>query len=112
MQPLPFVIDPLASLRPNGPNARREGNAFVGGKLTTLKWTPQDFANAPDGALPTGESGSQWTYGDLKAGFDQADLVLDETFHTRRRAISPSKRARRWRTGRTASCTCTDPRRA
>src|SRR4249919_1063708 len=29
--PLPFVVDPLASLRPDGPNARREGNAFVGG---------------------------------------------------------------------------------
>src|SRR6266850_1526460 len=44
LEPLPFVIDPLESLRPNGPNARREGNAFVGGKLKTVKWTLQDFA--------------------------------------------------------------------
>src|SRR5256886_15371976 len=82
LEPLPFVIDPLDSLRPNGPNARREGNAFVGGKLKTVKWTAQDFAAAPNGALPTGEPGVQWAYGDLDAGFAQADLVLDETFHT------------------------------
>ena len=54
-EPLPFVVDPLASLRPGGPNARREGNAFVGGKLKTVKWTAADFAAAGDGALPMGE---------------------------------------------------------
>jgi CO/xanthine dehydrogenase Mo-binding subunit len=89
LQPLPFVIDPLASLRPDGPNARREGNAFVGGKLKTIKWTPQDFAGAPDGALPTGEPGVQWMYGDLDAGFAHADLVLDETFHTQATSHQP-----------------------
>jgi CO/xanthine dehydrogenase Mo-binding subunit len=89
LQPLPFVIDPLASLRPDGPNARREGNAFVGGKLKTIKWTPQDFAGAPDGALPTGEPGVQWRYGDLDAGFAHADLVLDETFHTQATSHQP-----------------------
>src|SRR5580765_1207223 len=82
LEPLPFVVDPLASLRPDGPNARREGNAFVGGALKTLKWTAQDFAAATDGALPTGAPGVEWAYGDLEAGFAQSDLVLDETFHT------------------------------
>jgi xanthine dehydrogenase molybdenum-binding subunit len=89
LEPLPFVVDPLASLRPNGPNARREGNAFVGGKLKTLKWTAQDFANAADGALPAGEPGAQWAYGDLDAGFKQADLILDETFHTQSTSHQP-----------------------
>jgi len=89
LEPLPFLVDPLDSLRPNGPNARREGNAFVGGKLTTLKWTAQDFAGAPDGALPMGEPGTQWAYGDLDAGFRQADLVLDETFHTQSTSHQP-----------------------
>ena len=89
LEPLPFVIDPLDSLRPNGPNARREGNAFVAGKLKTVKWTPQDFAAAPEGALPTGEPGVQWAYGDLDAGFKQADLVLDETFHTQSTSHQP-----------------------
>jgi xanthine dehydrogenase molybdenum-binding subunit len=89
LEPLPFVVDPLVSLRPDGPNARREGNAFVGGKLTTLKWTAQDFASALDGALPTGEPGVQWAYGDLEAGFKQATLVLDETFHTQSTSHQP-----------------------
>ena len=89
LQPLPFVVDPLASLRPDGPNARREGNALVGGKLKTIKWTSHDFASAPEGALPTGESGVQWAYGDLDAGFAHADLVLDETFHTQSTSHQP-----------------------
>jgi xanthine dehydrogenase molybdenum-binding subunit len=89
LEPLPFVIDPLESLRPNGPNARREGNAFVGGKLKTVKWTSQDFASASDGMLPAGEPGVQWAYGDLDAGFRQADLVLDETFHTQTTSHQP-----------------------
>jgi xanthine dehydrogenase molybdenum-binding subunit len=89
LEPLPFVVDPLESLRPDGPNARREGNAFVGGKLKTVKWTSQDFAGAPDGALPRGEAGTQWTYGDVDAGFEHADLVLDETFHTQSTSHQP-----------------------
>jgi xanthine dehydrogenase molybdenum-binding subunit len=89
LEPLPFVVDPLESLRPNGPNARREGNAFVGGKLKTVKWTSQDFAGAPGGALPMGEPGAQWAYGDLDAGFRDAALVLDETFHTQTTSHQP-----------------------
>jgi len=89
LEALPFVVDPIESLRPSGPNARREGNAFVGGKLKTLKWTSQDFAGAPEGALPMGEPGVQWTYGDLDAGFREADLVLDETFHTQTTSHQP-----------------------
>jgi xanthine dehydrogenase molybdenum-binding subunit len=89
LEPLPFVVDPLVSLRADGPNARREGNAIVGGKPKTIKWTAVDFANAPDSALPIGESGTQWAYGDLDAGFKQADLVLDETFHTQSTSHQP-----------------------
>jgi xanthine dehydrogenase molybdenum-binding subunit len=89
LEPLPFVVDPLASLRPGSPNARREGNAFVGGTLKTVKWTSQDFAAATGGALPTGEPGVEWSYGDLDAGFKQADLVLDETFHTQSTSHQP-----------------------
>jgi xanthine dehydrogenase molybdenum-binding subunit len=89
LEPLPFVVDPLESLRPGGPNARREGNAFVGGKLKTHKWTAGDFAGAGDGAMPMGEPGTEWAYGDLDAGFKQADLVLDETFHTQATSHQP-----------------------
>jgi xanthine dehydrogenase molybdenum-binding subunit len=89
LEPLPFVVDPLESLRPRGPNARREGNAFVGGKLKTVKWTAQDFAGVADGVLAMGEPGTQWSYGDLDAGFQHADLVLDETFHTQTTSHQP-----------------------
>ena len=29
LEPLPFVVDPLVSLRPGGPNARTDGNVWV-----------------------------------------------------------------------------------
>src|SRR5689334_16601006 len=31
LEPLPFVVDPLVSLRPGGPNARTDGNVWVRG---------------------------------------------------------------------------------
>jgi CO/xanthine dehydrogenase Mo-binding subunit len=82
VEPLPFVVDPLESLRPGSPNARREGNVYVGQEIKTIKWTASDFAAAPDGAMPMGEAGDSWQYGDLDAGFKNAALVLDETFMT------------------------------
>jgi len=82
VEPLPFVTDPLESLRPGSPNARREGNAYVGQEIKTVKWAAGDFEAAGDGALPIGEAGDTWQYGDLDAGFKNASLVLDETFMT------------------------------
>ncbi|MEZ5416642.1 MAG: xanthine dehydrogenase family protein molybdopterin-binding subunit [Vicinamibacterales bacterium] len=82
LEPLPFAVDPIASLRPGGPNARLQGNAFVDGAVTTLKWDDDMFAAAPEGALPLGPHGRSWSYGDIEAGFRDAALVLDETFHT------------------------------
>jgi xanthine dehydrogenase molybdenum-binding subunit len=93
-EPLPFVVDPLESLRPTGANARLEGNVWIAPppgpppadgppprpKIQTLKWTEQDFANAPDGALPMGKAPDEWSYGDLDAGFREAAIVVDETF--------------------------------
>jgi xanthine dehydrogenase molybdenum-binding subunit len=90
MEPLPFVIDPLDSLRPGGPNAREDGNVWRqlpppaprGPHLTVLKWTKEDFAEYEQGRLPMGEAPETWSYGDLDAGFKNAALVLDETFLT------------------------------
>jgi xanthine dehydrogenase molybdenum-binding subunit len=82
VEPLPFVVDPLDSLRPGSANARREGNVYVGQEIKTIKWTAADFAAAPDGAMPLGEAGDTWQYGDVEAGFQGAALVLDETFMT------------------------------
>jgi xanthine dehydrogenase molybdenum-binding subunit len=94
LEPLPFVVDPVESLRPGSPNARLEGNvwypapaapAAAGGppprpQIKTLKWTADNFADERDGQLPIGEAPEEWSYGDLDAGFKDAALVLDETF--------------------------------
>src|SRR6202795_2324735 len=84
---LPFVVDPLDTLRPGGPNPRTDGNIWVtppGGQpaVAELKWTDADFAEAQYGRLPMGRTPDEWSYGDLDAGFKNAALVLDETFVT------------------------------
>jgi xanthine dehydrogenase molybdenum-binding subunit len=98
LEPLPFVVDPLVSLRPGGPNARTDGNVWVRGPqppptpgkppavvppdVTVLKWTEADFAEAKEGRLPMGKPTDEWTVGDLEGGFKNAALVMDETFVT------------------------------
>jgi xanthine dehydrogenase molybdenum-binding subunit len=85
---LPFVIDPLDSLRPGGPNPRTDGNIWTAPpspqqpQIAELKWTDADFAAAGEGRLPMGEAPEEWSYGDLEAGFKNAALILDETFVT------------------------------
>jgi xanthine dehydrogenase molybdenum-binding subunit len=86
-EPLPFVIDPLDTLRPGGPNPRTDGNIWaVFGqprpRETVLKWTEEDFKEEKSGRLPMGRTPDEWSYGDVDAGFKHADLVLDETFVT------------------------------
>src|SRR5437868_297861 len=49
-------------------------------KIQTLKWTEQDFASAPEGALPMGKAADEWSYGDIDAGFKDAAIIVDETF--------------------------------
>src|ERR1700730_2146522 len=98
LEPLPFVVDPLVSLRPGGPNARMEGNVWVRGpqppptpgrppavgppNVAEIKWTEAEFADAKEGRLPMGKATDEWTVGDVEAGFKDAALVLDETFVT------------------------------
>jgi len=96
LEPLPFVIDPVESLRPGSPNARTEGNVWVpapagGGRggqggqpprpeIQTIKWTDEDFEEEQHGRLPLGKATEEWSFGDLDAGFKNAVLVVDETF--------------------------------
>src|SRR5690606_26859324 len=79
-EPLPFHVDPLASLHPDRPNARTDGNVGASGvEFQTLKWTQADFDDA-NGRMPMGAPAQEWTYGDVDAGFAGAALVLDESF--------------------------------
>ena len=88
--PLPFVLDPLDTLRPGGPNPRTDGNVWRQSNpqnsppaaVVELKWTKADFAEEQQGRLPMGKTPDEWSYGDLDAGFKNAALVLDETFVT------------------------------
>jgi CO/xanthine dehydrogenase Mo-binding subunit len=80
-EPLPYVIDPLASLFPAGPDARTDGNVVTGQGVKSIKWTAGDFAAAGD-ALPMGAAGAEWSFGDIDAGFAAAKYVLDESFVT------------------------------
>jgi xanthine dehydrogenase molybdenum-binding subunit len=94
LEPLPFVVDPLVSLRPGGPNARKEGNVWTrppsppppapapAPVVKEIKWTEEDFASVKEGQLPTGKATDEWSYGDWQSGLKNAALVLDETFLT------------------------------
>ena len=78
-EPLPFAVDPMVSLRPDGPNARLDGNAYTGREVATIKW-PQSVWDATEpGQLPMGEAGEEWEHGDVETALAEADLVLDET---------------------------------
>jgi len=117
---LPFAVDPLDSLRPGGPNPRREGNIWIkppvaeakpGEKppsppppyVGELKWTAADFAEAKEGRLPMGKPQDQWSFGDLDAGFKNAALVLDETFvtpDTSHQTLEPRSTLAYWQNGK------------
>src|SRR5207248_1736926 len=86
-EPMPFVVDPLETLRPGGNNPRTEGNVWSrpaptpgaqGGPpaptITEMKWTDAEFADYAEGRLPMGKATDEWSYGDLDAGFKNAAL--------------------------------------
>jgi CO/xanthine dehydrogenase Mo-binding subunit len=91
LEPLPFTVDALESLRPDGPDARTDGNVWAPGappapgqpprpSIQRLKWTDADFAEAAEGRLPMGKALEEWSYGDVERGLASAALVVDETF--------------------------------
>ena len=111
---LPFVVDPLTALRPDGPNPRVEGNVWgrppaqpgqPPGPLEVqeLKWTEADFAEYEQGKLPMGKPQVEWTYGDVEAGFKNAALVLDETFsvsNNQHHVLEPRSALAYWQNGK------------
>lgn len=113
-EPLPFVVDPLTALRPDGPNPRAEGNvwgrpAAAPGtppgplEIQELKWSDADFAESEQGKLPMGKPQVEWSYGDLDAGFRNAALVLDETFYVsnnQHHVLEPRSALAYWQNGK------------
>lgn len=85
IEPLPFEVDPLSSLKNGGANANTEGNIYQGGAgngVSELKWSEQDLQNfiskqqLPDAVI------NEWQYGDLEQGFSDASIVIEEAFVT------------------------------
>jgi xanthine dehydrogenase molybdenum-binding subunit len=92
LEPLPFALDPLDSLRPGGPNARRDGNVIMretppgeGARPTNVvkeqKWSREAFAAAGGARLPDGEPHVEWSVGDVEKGFAEADFVIDRPLY-------------------------------
>ncbi len=82
LEPLPFVIDPLQSLRPDGPNARSQGNVYASGReISTIKWTREAFDAAGEDGFPMGEVPDEWSLGDVEAAFRDSDLVFEEVLY-------------------------------
>jgi xanthine dehydrogenase molybdenum-binding subunit len=107
-EPLPFIVDPVESLRTGSPNARLEGNAWfppseaggrrggpppeggarqggpnaAGGRpqIKELKWSDEVFAEAGEGKLPIGPVPDEWHFGDVDIALKEAATVVDETF--------------------------------
>jgi len=86
-EPLPFVLDPLDSLRPGGPTAYSEGNRFA--RLSDaeqgdppawidFKWTDTDFVEIDAGRMPNAEPLVEWSKGDVDAAFAGADLIVED----------------------------------
>ena len=79
LEPLPFVLDPLESLREGGPDARLDGNIGGRGEASTLKWPDSVFEEAGPDRLPMGEASAEWNIGDVEAAFAEAAVIVEET---------------------------------
>jgi CO/xanthine dehydrogenase Mo-binding subunit len=103
IEPLPFCVDPLQSLRPDGPNARLEGNVYYGTGLKTLKWTEADWRDVQEGRLPFRDAPDTWQVGDVEAGFKEAAVIIDETVlcqSTSHQALEPRTSMAYWENGK------------
>ncbi len=107
IEPLPFVTDPLDSLLNGGPDAREEGNVYArsreGSGFRTVKWTSDQVEEFRAGREPSGEFGTEWTYGDLEQGFADAKVVIEEPFVTigyAHMSMEPRTAMAYWQNGR------------
>ena len=93
-EPLPFSVDPVASMLAGAMNPRVEGNVWIRPtpvpgqppappEPADVKWTEEEAAEYRAGRLPiTKWTDPEWSFGDVEDGFKKAALVLDETFVT------------------------------
>ena len=102
-EPLPFAVDPIACLHPNSPNPRLQGNAWIGNRVDTFKWSEADLRDVEAGRLPLRDAPDKWEAGDVEAGFKQADLIIDETVmqpSTSHQPMEPRSAMAYWQNGK------------
>jgi CO/xanthine dehydrogenase Mo-binding subunit len=104
MDLLPFVVDPLESLKPDGANALSGGNvAGRGIDLQEVKWSGRDFALAGEEEMPRGNAVIDWTFGDPEAGFAEAKVIVEQSFvhsSNSHHAMEPRSAAAWWEGGK------------
>jgi CO/xanthine dehydrogenase Mo-binding subunit len=103
LEPLPFAVDPLVSLRPDGPNATLRGNIYSGREIEELKWEQSVFDEAGPDVMPLGPATDEYEVGDLEAGFAAADFVLEETLYCQsvsHHPMEPRTAMAYWQNGR------------
>jgi len=102
-EPLPFCVDPLQSLHPNGPDARTEGNVHFGDGLKHYKWTAEEWKEVEAGRLPMRDAPDTWQYGDVDAALKEAAVVIDETIMcqaTSHQCMEPRSSMAYWQNGK------------
>jgi CO/xanthine dehydrogenase Mo-binding subunit len=104
LDPLPFCVDPLASLKPKGPHALSTGN-IAGRKIDHKKfhWTGKDFAKAGSDKLPMGESIVNWSFGNIDAAFKESAVIVEENIvhaSNSHHALEPRSAAAFWEGGK------------
>jgi len=113
---LPFTVDPLSSLHPDGASARIGGNvpsaSMVEGStdndtlnpgVQAVHWSLEEFAGLREGRLPQGQPAEEWVVGDIDAGFAAAAYILDESFVTASNAhhsMEPRSAMSYWENGK------------
>lgn len=118
MERLPFVVDPIESLRPGGPNAARipdpddpesgrlvSVNSFEGFGLAEIKWSEAEIAALEGDTFPEGEfpGASGFETGDLADAFARSAVIVEQPIvyasHTHHPLESRSSMAY-WQNGR------------
>jgi xanthine dehydrogenase molybdenum-binding subunit len=103
LEPLPFCIDPLQSLRPGGADARTEGNVYFSDVVKHYKWTEEEWKEVEAGRLPLREAPDTWSVGDVDSAMKTADLVIDETVlcqATSHQCLEPRTSMAYWQNGK------------
>jgi len=81
MERLPFVIDPLDTLRPGGPDPLDQGNAYDGNDLDFVKWSSEQMTAIEGDRFPEGDFPALdgWELGDVEEAFARSALIVEES---------------------------------